>query len=103
MILARFSQKDVVDESLRRLITQRLPGGTKQSIVWDSSQTSSTFSPLTNEDEPTASARVSMSIQSRIEPPKRKQQRMTASGVQDKRVDDLKQKKHKSKAHKDAV
>ena len=29
MILARFSQKDVADESLRRLITRRLPSGTK--------------------------------------------------------------------------
>jgi hypothetical protein len=102
MILAKFSQKDVADNSLRRLIARRLPGGTKGSIEWDSSRTPSTLSQLTNGDDPT-SAGVSMSIDCRILPPKRKQQRMTASGVQQKRVDDLKQKKHKSEAHKEAV
>ena len=66
MILAKFSQKDVADNSLRRLITRRLPGGTKGSIEWDSSLTPSTLSPLTNEDNPTASAGASMSIDSRI-------------------------------------
>jgi len=104
MILARFSQKDVADASLRRLITRRLPGGTKGSIEWDSSRTHSTLSPLTAEDSPAAaSAGVSMSVDDRIQHPKRKQQRMTASAVQQKRVDDLKQKKHKSDAHKEAV
>ena len=62
MILARFSQKDVADASLRRLlITRRLTGGTKGSIEWDSSRTHSTLSPLTAEDSPaSASAGVSM-------------------------------------------
>ena len=98
MILARFSQKDVADASLRRLITRRLPGGTKGSIDWDSSRMHSTLSPLTAEDSPAAaSAGVSMSVDDRIQHPKRKQQRMTASAVQQKR------KKHKSDAHKEAV
>ena len=86
MILAKFSQKDVADNNLRRLIARHLPGGTKGSIEWDSSRTPSTLSQLTNGDDPT-SAGVSMSIDCRILPPKRKQQRMTASGVQQKRVD----------------
>ena len=42
-------------------------------------------------------------IAGRIQPPKRKQQRMTSSALQQKRVEDLKQKRHKVDAHKEAV
>ncbi len=38
-----------------------------------------------------------------IQPPKRKQQRMTASALQQKQVEDLKQKRHKVEVHKEVV
>jgi hypothetical protein len=42
-------------------------------------------------------------IAGRIQPPKRKQQMMTATALQQKRVEDLKQKRHKVDVHKEAV
>ena len=105
MILARFFQKDMADDSLRWLIMWCLSGGAKGSIEWDSSQTSSTLSPLTadTDNEPAASAGVSMTVEDHIQPPKHEQKRMTVSDVQQKQVGDLKHKKHKSDAHKKAV
>ncbi len=42
-------------------------------------------------------------IAGHIQPPKRKQQKMTATALQQKRVEDLKQKRHKVDVHKEAV
>jgi hypothetical protein len=61
MILALFLQKDMADDSLRQMITQCLPSGTKGSIEWDSSRTRSTLSLLTADNELAASAGVPMS------------------------------------------
>jgi hypothetical protein len=111
MLVAKFSTKDIENKSMQKIILRRFPGGKRAmatllppallppSIVdvptYHSPQILH-LTTLSGGDGDTA-------IAGRIQPPKRKQQRMTASALQQKQVEDLKQKRHQVDVHKDAV
>jgi hypothetical protein len=102
MLVAKFSTKDIANKSMQRNVARRIPGGKRAmaaslppaslppsivDVITCESPQISNLSTLTGCDGGTA-------IAGRIQPPKRKQQRMTASSLQQKRVEDLKQKRH---------
>ncbi len=110
MILAGFPKKDITNETVRRMIRRRLEAlEAKQMrprrVVTNNDADLST---LTGEDDdPTASV-TTITMTTTTGPaqhpkPKRKQIRLTASAVQQRRVDNLAAKRHKSDAHKAAV
>ena len=93
MILANFSKKDIANDSIRRTIQRRIEKQHPTNIIKcnESSPVSSDLSSTVVSSAPTNPK------------PKRKQIRMTASAAQQKRVNDLETKRHKSDAHKAAV
>jgi len=110
MVLANFSKKDVANKTLRRVVHRavkllRDPAllGLRAPqpidgivIIEDPSPSLSDLSSLLTGESSAPSA-------PQFPKPKRKQIRPTASTVQQRRVHDLKAKRHKSSAHKAAV
>ena len=98
MLVAKFSTKDIENKSMQKIIARRIPGGKRAmaallppallppSIVIDVPRCHSPqISNLTTLSGATE-------ISGHIQPPKRKQQKMTTRALQQKRVEDLKQK-----------
>jgi hypothetical protein len=100
MLIARFSVKDsdnkVMQRKVMRSSMKTLHPSPCPISVTCASQSGLIMSPLTGNN----SLPIAACIQ---EPPKCKQQRMTASALQQKQVEDLQQKRHKVEAHKTAV
>jgi hypothetical protein len=108
MLVANFLTKDIENKSMQKIIARHIPGGKRAmaallppallppSII-DVPQCHSTqISKLTTLSGATE-------IAGHIQPPKCKQQMMTATASQQKQVEDLKQKRHKVDVHKEAV
>jgi len=110
MVLANFSKKDVANKTLRRavhravklcqdqaLLGLRAPPPTDGIIILEdpSPSLSDLSSSLTGESSALSA--------SQFPKPKRKQIRPTSSAVEQRHVNDLKAKRHKSNAHKAAV
>ncbi len=102
MLVAKFSAKDIANKSMQQNVARCIPGGKRAmaallphaslppsivDVTTCESPQISNLSTLTGGDGSTA-------IAGCIQPPKRKQQRMTASTLQQKRVEDLNQKRH---------
>ena len=110
MVLANFSKKDVANKTLRRavhravklrrdraLLGLRAPPPTDGIvIIEDPSPSLSDLSSLLTDES-------SAPLAPQFPKPKRKQIMPTASAIQQRRIDDLKAKRHKSSAHKAAV
>jgi len=111
MILAGFSKKDISDKSMCKMIRRRLEAlGVKQRRHAPTVEVrimitnDSVVSPLTGGDSNAPTASTTTETTGPTHPkPKRKQIRPTASAVQQRRVNDLAAKRHKSDAHKAAV
>jgi hypothetical protein len=109
MVLANFSKKDVANETLRRAVHRAVklrqnrallglcapPPTDGIVIIEDPSPSLLDLSSLTGES--------SAPLAPQFPKPKLKQIRLTSSSVQQRRIDDLKAKRHKSDAHKAAV
>jgi hypothetical protein len=109
MVLANFSKKDVANETVRRAVHRAVklrqdrallglcapPPTDGIVIIEDPSPSLSYLSSLTGESSAPSAPQ--------FPKPKRKQIRPTASAVQQRRVNDLKAKRHKSDAHKAAA
>jgi hypothetical protein len=109
MILAGFPKKDTANETIRRMIRCRLkalkakqttpcrdaPTVEEVRIVTDNN---TDLLPLTGEDDDPTASMTAMHPK-----PKRKQIRPTASAIQQRRVNNLAAKRHKSDAHKAAM
>ena len=96
MILAHFLKKDITNDSIHRAIQRRIEKQPPTNIIVcnESSSTSPVLSDV--------SSSVISSVPTKPKP-KRKQIRLTACAAQQKRVNDLEAKRHKSDAHKAAV
>jgi hypothetical protein len=111
MILAGLSKKDISDDSMCRMIRRRLEAlGVKQRHhaptveVRMMTTNDSVISSLTDGDSNAPTASTTTETTGPTHPkPKRKQIWPTASAVQQRRVDNLAAKRHKSDTHKAAV
>jgi hypothetical protein len=114
MILAGFPKKETTNETVRQMIHHRLeavlqakqstpPAAAVRIITSDSTD----LSPLTGEDDDPPLTTMSTTTTTTTGPthpkPKRKQIRSTASAIQQRRVDHIAAKRHKSDVHKAAV
>ena len=107
MILAGFSKKDMANKIVRQMVRRRYQQTlinartcpqtlTDNAVIGDKSSLSDlTFNDKDIQSPPTTA--------SSFHTPKRKQIRLTARGIQQQRVDDLKVRGHKSDAHKAVV
>ena len=106
MHFARFSKKEIDDVNVRRIVSRRQfrateAAGPPKNVHQHDAEASLDVSSLSEEaDIAAANATIVDEI---IPPPKRIKQRMTACAMEKKRVEDRKQKKHRSDALKDAV
>ena len=109
MILAGFPKKDIANETVRRMIRRRLETlQAKQRPLLVVTNNDADLSTLTGgevDDDPTASATTTTTTTGPAQhpKPKRKQIWHTARATQQRRVDNLAEKRHKSEAHKAAV
>ena len=112
MILAGLSKKDISDDSMCRMIRCHLEAlRVKQrrhaptvEVPMMTTNNNSVVLPLTGSDSYAPTASTTTETTGPTHPkPKRKQIRPTVSAVQQRRVDDLAAKRHKSNAHKAAV
>ena len=110
MLVAKFSTKDTENKSMQKIIARRIPGGKRAmaallppaSLPPSIIDVPQCHSPQISNSSTTLSG--ATAVAGRIQPPKkRKQQKMTATALQQKRVEDLKQKRHKVDVHKEAV
>ena len=100
MILAGFPKKDIANETVRRMIRRRLEAlEAKQRplMVVVVTNNDADLSTLTGEEDTTTTTTTGPAQHPK---PKRKQIRLTASAIQQRRVDNLAAKRHKSDAHK---
>jgi hypothetical protein len=112
MHFARFSKKEIDNVNVRRIVSRRQfraaeAAGPPKNVCHDA-EASLDVSSLSEEADVVAAANATTSIvliidEIGIPPPKRIKQRMTACAMEKKRVEDRKQKKHRSDALKDAV
>jgi len=96
MILAHFLKKDIANDSIRRVIQRRIEKQPPTNIIVCNESLS--ILPVSSD--------VLLLVVSSVPTnpkPKCKQTRLTASAAQQKRVNDLEAKRHKSDAHKAAV
>jgi hypothetical protein len=109
MILAEFSKSDIANEIVRQQVRRRLAlmGGmnnNQREVVFVNVDNTPSLSNFTsNNDALPPSTSTSASSAPTNPKPKRKQISSTASAVQQRRVNDLATKKHKSDAHKAAT
>ena len=94
MLVAKFSTKDIANKSMQRNVARRIPSSKRAmaalvpAIVDITICGSPQISSVTSGDG-------DREIAGCLQPPKHKQQRMTASALQQKQVEDLKQQRHK--------
>jgi hypothetical protein len=108
MILAGFPKKDIANETVRRMIRRRLEAleakqTTPHRVVTNNDVD---LSPLNGEDNDPAESATTTTMTTgptQHPKPKRKQIQPTAPTVQQRRVDNLAAKRHKSDVHKVAV
>jgi hypothetical protein len=100
MRVARFSEDDIADPNIRKQILRRLPGRKKPmaSLVSVVPVSSVACSPMT-----TLELDITNDKDLICPPPKRLRTRKTAPAAMRDRVEDLKQKRHFSTAHKEAT
>ncbi len=111
MLVAEFQKKQINDLSMRKAISRSFVKALRALVppttIVQHEGTSLDLSPLTADTvvASTTTAACSSTTDDAITVPlpKRKKQRTTASALEKKRVDDLKMKKHKAAAHKEAV
>ena len=111
MLVAQFSKKDIENKSMQKVIVRRIPGGKRAmaaslrhaSLPPSIADVPQCHSPAEQMSDLTTLIGGSTEIAGHIQPPKRKAQKMTATALQQKRVEDLKQKRHKADVHKEAV
>jgi len=109
MILAGFSKSDAASEVVRQQVRRRLqlmggPNKNRREVVaFVNVGDPSSPSDMTGTPSSASSSSASSSSAPTNPKPKRKQIRATSSSVQQRRVDDLAAKRHKSEAHKAAV
>jgi hypothetical protein len=94
MLVAKFSAKDIADSNIRRNVSRRIPGGKRAmaALLPPALLTPSIVDVSPSCLSPQISDLTTLSgddggdtaIAGRIQPPKRKQQRMTASALQQK-------------------
>ena len=110
MHFARFSKKEIDNVNVRRIVSRRQfraaeAAGPPKNVRHDAEASLDVSSLSEEADVAAANATTSivLIIDEIIPPPKRIKQRMTACAMEKKRVEDRKQKKHRSDAIKDAV
>ena len=110
MHFARFSKKEIHNVNVRRIVSRRQfrateAAGPPKNVCHDAEASLDVSSLSEEADVAAANATTSivLIINEIIPPPKRIKQRMTACAMEKKRVEDRKQKKHRSDALKDAV
>jgi hypothetical protein len=107
MLVALFGGKDLDDMNIRRVISRRrnlLKKALLPPVIVKCGSPPSLTNLSTTDDVTESTAHPATNVTADgVPPPKRKKQRMTALALQKKNVEDWKQKKHKSDAHKEAV
>ena len=114
MILAGFSKSDAASEVVRQQVRRRLqlmggPNKNRREVIAfvnvgdPSSPSDMTGTPSSASSSSASSSSASSSSAPTNPKPKRKQIRATSSSIQQRRIDDLATKRHKSEAHKAAV
>ena len=108
MHFAQFSKKEIDNVNVRRIVSRRQfraaeAAGPPKNVRHDAEASLDVSSLSEEADVAAANALVLINNEISIPPPKRIKQRMTACAMEKKRVEDRKQKKHRSDAIKDAV
>jgi hypothetical protein len=107
IVLANFSKKDVANKTLRRAVHRAVKRRRDQALLGLCAPPPTAGIIIIKDPSPSLSDLSSLTGESSALPapqfPKPKRKQPTASAVQQRRIDDLKAKRHKSNEHKAAV